>query len=171
MSSTPVWLLDVDGVINANRPSWHAAPHTAMIEAHGTMWKFRWAPAVTGFIRETALAKTAEIRWSTTWLPWARDVEAAFKLPELGEGFLPELVFGSAREAKLAAALAVIEIEKRPLIWTDDDAIPESGTYRDVLDNAINEYGTPVLLLAPKPNRGLQPEHLDQIREFLTANR
>lgn len=165
MSSTPVWLLDVDGVINASRPGWGAAPHTAMIQAHGTLWKFRWAPALVDFIRETAVSGAAEVRWSTTWLPWARDVERAFRLPELSDGFEPALVFGAAREAKLAAALAVIEIEKRPLIWTDDDAIPAFGPFREVLEGS----GIPALLLAPKANRGLQPEHLDQIRAFLAG--
>ncbi len=28
---TPLWLLDVDGVINATRPGWHAAPYNAKV--------------------------------------------------------------------------------------------------------------------------------------------
>ena len=32
-SRPPVWLLDVDGVINATRPGWHAAPRRSMVHS------------------------------------------------------------------------------------------------------------------------------------------
>lgn len=167
MNTGPVWLLDVDGVINAKRPGWSGPPHKALIQAHGTTWKFRWAPGVTAFIRSTALAGHADIRWSTTWLPWAREVEEAFKLPALGEGFPPEEVFASPSISKVQAALAVVEIERRPLIWTDDAAIPVAGEERQRLEQA----GTPILLIAPDENRGLQPEHTQAISAFIADHR
>jgi hypothetical protein len=42
----PVWLLDVDGVINATRPGWGSPPRRASVYADGGDWPMRWAPAL-----------------------------------------------------------------------------------------------------------------------------
>ncbi|KUL32677.1 hypothetical protein [Actinoplanes awajinensis] len=47
-AAAPVWLLDVDGVLNANRPGWSAAPRRGMAYAGGTGFLMRWAPARLG---------------------------------------------------------------------------------------------------------------------------
>lgn len=162
----PVWLLDVDGVLNAIRPGWGEAPHQGRVFADGIGWKFRWSPSLLAFVRSVASQREAEIRWATTWVPWARDLEATFRLPVLPEAFGADEKT-SFPSAKLTAALRVVEVEQRPLVWTDDDAIPGFGLFRDRLMNA----GVPVLLVAPQPNRGLQPEDVDAIRAFLSDHR
>lgn len=162
-----VWLLDVDGVINANNPGWGAAPHKAYVEAHGTTWRFRWAPSLVDFIRQVALSDLVEIRWATTWVPWARNVEAAFKLPELALAFSEQVAFISPHTAKADAALEVIVKEQRPLLWTDDDAVPSEGYVRDALDQV--EEGR-LLIVEPHPNKGLQPEDVERIKEFFALH-
>jgi hypothetical protein len=46
------------------------------------------------------------------------------------------------------------------LIWTDDEAIPLTW------ENTDHQ-----LLIRPKANRGLRPEHLDQIDDFVIGSR
>lgn len=162
-----VWLLDVDGVINANDPGWGAAPHKAYVQAHGTTWRFRWAPSLVDFIRKVALSGEVEIRWATTWVPWAREVEEAFKLPELGLAFSEKTAFISPHPAKAYAALEVVVKEQRPLLWTDDDAIPSAGYIREALDQV--ESGR-VLLVEPHSRRGLQPKDVERIKEFFALH-
>lgn len=164
MSGKPVWLLDVDGVVNATRAGWSAAPHSGEVFAQGIWWKFRWAPPLVAFIRDTVERGRAEVRWATTWIQHTRELEALFSLPELPAAFT-EPADGGFPNGKLQAALTVVEQEHRPLIWTDDDAIPQLGPFRSRLDQA--PHGS--LLIAPKPNRGLRPEHVEQIDAFLTV--
>ena len=159
MTAPPVWLLDVDGVINANRAGWGGPPTSRSIVAFDSSWRMRFSPDLIAAIRD--LSAVVEIRWATTWAGHIPDLSRVFALPELPPAFpMPE---GHPTQAtiaplKLAAALAVVESGRR-LIWTDDDAIPEDGPDRERLDAAG------ALLIAPKPSRGLRPEHLDTIRE------
>ena len=70
----------------------------------------------------------------------------------------------AAAAGKLTAALAVVEVERRALIWTEDTALP-SGVDRERLLGA----GQPTLLSAPRPGRGLRPADLDAVPEFCAA--
>jgi hypothetical protein len=149
VTTEPVWLLDVDGVLNATRPGWGGPPTTRSIVAHGTRWRMRFASQATRAIRE--LSETVDVRWATTWVDFVPDLTRVFDLPVLPAAFaLPGADQPTQTEVaplKLAAALAVVE-EGRRLIWTDDDAIPTDGPDRDRLDAAG------ALLIAPKPGRG-----------------
>lgn len=66
----PVWLLDVDGVINASRPGWGAAPHHGTATAAGMSFRIRWAPALAKRIRALHESGRVEIRWCSTWCDW-----------------------------------------------------------------------------------------------------
>jgi|AACY02.2.fsa_nt_gi hypothetical protein len=162
MTATPVWLLDVDGVVNANRPGWSEAPYSGQMFARGQWWPFRWSPSLVGFIRRIVESERAEVRWATTWNEHARELEALFRLPRLPVAF-PEPQGDDFPAGKLQAALRVVEEEQRSLVWTDDDAIPAVGPFRARLDAA--EHG--FLPISPRPNRGLRPEHASAIEEFL----
>ena len=163
----PVWLLDVDGVVNASRPGWHAAPYQGTVRADSRSWKFRWDPSVTSFIREVALAELAEVRWSSTWVPWRAGVERTLRLPELPVAFaIDEGKEQDVDALKRSAALAVVEQERRPLVWTDDDVVPGFGPLRDRLEAA----GVPLLLIAPAFARGLRPDDIETIRAFLVEH-
>jgi hypothetical protein len=167
MSTVPVWLLDVDGVVNVTRPGWGAAPRRGHVVSMGVSWPIRWAPRLIDRIRSLHTAGAMEIRWCSTWCPDADELERLFGLPALGRTFadrVPPGVEGDA--AKLAAARQVVAEEGRPLVWTDDTAVPTAGTIRDELLASGD-----VLLVAPAPNRGLQPADLDAIEEFTGTRR
>lgn len=161
--TVPVWLLDVDGVVNATRPGWGAAPRRQMAYADGEAWPMRWAPALMDRIRALVVAESVEVRWCTTWCAWADQLERMWRLPPLGRAFTGKINGSAASVAKLAAARAVMKDEGRRLIWTDDAEVP---TFGDVYDELTADGRA--LLIRPAGNRGLQPEHMDQIEKFLT---
>jgi hypothetical protein len=156
--SLTVWLLDVDGVVNAARPGWGAAPATGTAYSDGLPYRMRWAPPLITRIR--ALPATVVIRWCSTWCADAEQVERLVGLPHLGRAWNYPVTSAEAPAVKLAAARQVLAQGHR-LIWTDDDAVPPRGPVRDELTS-----GGRALLIAPKAKRGLQPEHLDTIESF-----
>jgi hypothetical protein len=167
LAATPVWLLDVDGVVNARRPGWDQPFAHGHAFVDGVTYRLQWAPALTRYIKAVHRRQAAEIRWATTWVDHVHQVERLLRLPALATAFrgLGAAPSVGAPDHKLAAALHVVEVEQRPLIWTDDDAIPVAGAYRRRLEDA----GVPLLLLAPDPYEGLGPAHVDRIESFFTA--
>lgn len=160
----PVWLLDVDGVLNATRPGWGEAPDQGEAFVNGACYSLRWAPALTRRIGALVVSGAVEVRWATTWVDHIMQVERLLRLPRIDTAFRGVTTDeDEAVERKLQAALDVVETERRPLIWTDDDAIPDSG---EVL-NRLLDGGVPVLLLSPSTGHGLQPDDLDAIDDFL----
>jgi len=166
-AAAPVWLLDVDGVVNARRPAWDQPFAQGNAFVDGVAYRLQWAPAVTKYIKAVHKRQAAEVRWATTWVDHVHQVERLLRLPAFrtafhGLGAAPSV---GAPDRKLWAALQVVEIERRPLIWTDDDAIPLFGAQR----HRLEEAGVPVLLLAPDPFVGLTPGDLEQIDDFLSS--
>ncbi len=160
-----MWLLDVDGVLNAAMPGWGETPGQGKAFVHGNGYVLRWAPALAHRIAALHHSGGVEVRWATTWVDHIIQVERLLHLPPLGTAFDGvDVVDAEASVArKEAAALHVVEIERRPLIWTDDEAIPHSGP---VLER-IEATGQPTLLVRPSSRYGLQPEDLDEIDDFL----
>lgn len=161
-TTAPVWLLDVDGVINANRPGWGATPRSGMAYSGGYGFRIRWAPALIDRIRALHTAGLVEVRWCSTWCPDAGQLERLLRLPSLSRALDMSPVPGGAAgwPLKLAAARQVLA-DGRLLVWTDDEAIPGPGAVRDAL-----ETDGRALLIAPKSNRGLQPADMDAIEAF-----
>jgi hypothetical protein len=161
----PVWLLDVDGVLNADRPSWGglAGKGTAKFEGHA--FRMRWAPRLMVQLSGLHRDRVVEFRWATTWVDQIGQIEALFQLPGFPLAFsgLPSGPQTQVPDLKGKAALHVVETERRPLIWTDDDAIPLGGPLR----RRLQASGQPLLLIAPDPNRGLEPADLQAVTEFL----
>ncbi len=158
----PVWLLDVDGVLNATRPGWSAAPRNGTAYGAGHPYRLRWAPALITHIRALHNAESVTLRWCSTWCADADQVERLFVLPRLERAWTEPISHSAAPVAKLAAAHAVLDQGHR-LIWTDDDANPTSGPVYDELVATGR-----ALLIAPLASRGLQPEHLDTIKAFIS---
>ena len=165
----PVWLLDVDGVVNASRPGWGDTPQRRSVwsQTDQVAYPLRWAPQLIDRIRAMHLDGRAEVRWCTTWCPDADELERLWRLPELERALTANpMPRGEAcRPLKQAAARAVLA-EGRRLIWTDDDALPKPGPDRDELTE-----GGLALLIAPRPARGLRPEDLDRIESFAAVTR
>jgi hypothetical protein len=160
----PIWLLDIDGVINANRPAWHAAPFNGTAFDNGRDWRIRWSPQLINRIRVLHEAGQVEVRWCSTWCHRAEDMERLFKLPVLGRAFTGELRGFKCSEAKLAAARAVLA-EGRRLIWTDDVEVPLADQ-EPALHSELTAGGR-ALLIRPDERGGLRPEHMDEIEAFV----
>jgi hypothetical protein len=161
----PVWLLDVDGVLNANKPGWGAPPLARTAYAHQVAYRMRFAPALILRIRTLHAAGRVEVRWATTWVDHIDQITTIMHL-STWPAFTLTQPNCDAYAAKYTAALHVVETERRPLIWTDDEVIPDD---HDPACRRLREAGPPVLLIRSRPNRGLQPDHLDQIEAFTAS--
>lgn len=185
MPDTPVWLLDVDGVINAisKNPDGSVWPRDRWTKTEavsgGTAWPILAAQPVLDFIAKTHESGRAEVRWHTTWQQDALALGAQLGLPEFAVQDCPEfyperqLVAGAAPVAvrgtwwKLPAAERVVGEEGRPLIWTDDD-IRSELEWRG-RDRSLHALGR-VLTVSPPTHVGLTPKHLRLIDEFIGHN-
>ncbi len=159
----PVWLLDVDGVLNVRQPGWSAAPFHATVYSHydRNEYRLRWAPALLDRVRAVHRQRAAEIRWCTTWCPEIDTIEHALSLPSFPSalptgGPLPKGLKTWA--LKIEAARAVLRSGRR-LIWTDDE-IPSSGPLHDDLEQAG------ALTICTSEKRGLQPEDMNLIEAY-----
>lgn len=170
-TDVPVWLLDVDGVLNAfSRPGWSAPPARGDAYADGLQFTLRWAPALLTEVRGLLASDTVEVRWATSWVSYIDQITRTMSLPELPLAFtLPaELTAATSAlhdatvAAKRRAALDVVGSGRR-LLWTDDDAIWPPGPERTYLE------GAGALLIVPDARRGLQPDDLDAIRAWIAG--
>ena len=157
MPRPPVWLVDVDGVINTRRPLWGPGLRRGVAHSDGADWPIRWAPALIARMRRLHDAGLVELRWCSTWCPDAGALERLFGLPELGRALSPaELAAALSTDAlKLAAARRVLAARRR-LVWTDDTAVPATTL----------TAGGRALLIRPHPRRGLRPSDLTAIETF-----
>lgn len=158
----PVWLLDVDGVINARKPGWSARPsrrhaYASCSRQQLPLW---YAPALLARIRAAHAAGLAEIRWATTWCCEVDALEKAFSLPHFEPCWTDHINGRAAAMAKLACAAQVLA-DGRRLVWTDDSETPTSGETYERLT-----FDGRALLIAPNPARGLQPDDMDRIEAF-----
>lgn len=159
-----VFLLDVDGVINATRPGWSAAPFSgkAFCTDLGRWYKMRWAPQLISRLRMLLKNSYLTIVWATSWCGDTDQLEELFKLLALPSAASKRM----HRVDKADAALAVLKAGDR-LIWADDEFVPEPG--EDLYDELMSYPD--VLLLKPDAQRGLRPSHLDQVDEFMLRSR
>lgn len=159
----PVMLLDVDGGVLAESPPWDGGMRTAEIDLGGSRRTITWAREVADSIRWYAGKGNVEIRWCTEIVGPLAALEEALGLPALGFAFEPSAP--AASRDKLAAARAVLQVEGRPLVWVDDNAIPGSGPARD----ALTSLGL-VRLVETYTERGLDSSDLTVIGMFLKQN-
>lgn len=157
----PVWLLDIDGVINANKPGWGAAPRRVRCAG----FVIRWAPKLIDRIRELHNTGGCEIRWASTWCGYPEQLEELSNRLRLHlePAFTDRPRSKTWADLKLEAAERVLA-DGRRLIWTDDDEAGIAPQFSAAVADA--EQDGRALLVAPRPNRGLQPADLDRIAEF-----
>ncbi|MER7283651.1 hypothetical protein ABT369_55445 [Dactylosporangium sp. NPDC000244] len=167
MRRVPVWLLDVDGVINTRRPAWGARLSRGTARSEGVDWPMRWAPGLIDRVRRLHGEGLVEVRWCTTWCADADALERLFGLPAFGRALGAGALDGvdDTDAVKLAAARRVVAGGRR-LVWTDDTAVPRAGAVFDELTG-----GGAGLLIRPHPRRGLRPRDLDRIEAFARARR
>jgi hypothetical protein len=181
----PIWLLDVDGVVNAvtNHGPLEAGrlyaawPKESWIfteaDSGTRVWPIRTATPVVEYIRKVHESGLAEIRWHTTWQDKALNVGRAVGLPDFPIQEAPEYdpafwqrMRGTDSWWKLPAARRLIQLEERALIWTDDDIYYEMS--RQQRQWLRGEGLGRVLLIAPDAYAGLHRKDLDRIDKFLS---
>lgn len=166
----PVWLLDIDGVVNACTrnpdPTVWPVDRWKRERVHG-FWILAAQPVLDFIIRAHGDGR-AEIRWHTTWQKDAALIEEAFGLPSLPVQECPEFetAHTSERWWKLPAAERVVMEECRALVWTDDD-ITWSVCGKDAGALGRMRQAHRVLTISPSDATGLTQKHLRQIAEFL----
>ncbi|MGQ0842570.1 MAG: HAD domain-containing protein [Sporichthyaceae bacterium] len=190
MSLPPLWLLDVDGVLNAvtgtpDRQVWDDWQSGSAV-ADGVPWPIWFSPTVQRTVRRLHEEGLAEVRWLTTWgdnangelrqlldLPALRVVGAHLAAPAPVDTF--ETSHGEAVAARTAAGewwklQALRELwereGERPLVWTDDDLarFPAAGAWAE-------RHVPARLLLAPRRNLGLTPRLLAEVERFCERHR
>jgi hypothetical protein len=168
----PVWLLDIDGVVNAvvSKPPRNVWPADAWVEveaesAHGLSWPILTARPVVDFVRRVHDSALAEVRWHTTWREYAHNVGRALGLPEFPIQDAPEFKEESERWWKLPAAQRILAEERRALVWTDDETATELSRAERI---ALRRMGR-ALLIGPAARTGLTRRHLRQIESFLSS--
>lgn len=172
-AATPVWLLDIDGVINALSTTPVPGPWTpdqwvqrlvrAEIPGTGPMLlPIFAAEPVLAFIRDVVRRGAAEVIWHSTWRSAAvTDLAPVLGLPAIPVSVAPEWTHRDpAVWWKLPAARRVVESGRR-LVWTDDDIA--------VLGDQVAELrGRPdTLLIGPDRRAGLTAHDLERIAAFL----
>jgi hypothetical protein len=171
----PVWLLDIDGVLNAatRKPDRNVWPRDQWrplrVHIRDVSLPVLVAEPVLEFIRRVHDEQRAEIRWHTTWQHDAAALEAACDLPHFPVQPCPEYNDAGWHRAKrwfkLAAAERVLMHECRDLLWTDDDLTWELR--RDGRAVELMRQVARVELIAPSELTGLTPKHLRRIGKFL----
>lgn len=166
MSAPPVWLLDVDGVINAfaDDLGWGEASQSGQARSAGRTYTLYWAQPLIDRIRCMHESGLVEVHWCTTWCPDANELEQLWELPEFTRSWTEDINGFPAIRAKVEAADRVLA-QGRRLVWTDDDVTPLPGS---IHYEELTAAGR-ALLIAPNYRVGLQPEHLDAIEAFAKA--
>lgn len=169
----PIWLLDIDGVINARVNGIHRIwpdDEPIVTEAQGLDrgWRIVTAPAVRDYIVKIHELELAEIQWHTTWQDQANNVSDVLELPHFPVCSAPEYTEWSPGKRKhdwwKVPAVARVLISGRPLIWTDDDIDYDEGVLRTL---ELDYPDTPRLALCPSSGEGLGPKDLKKIDAFL----
>lgn len=164
--TVPLWLLDVDGVINAVCGT--VPPGYQRERING--YQITWSPQIIERMRHLHETGAVEIRWLTTWC----DLAASHIAPALGlpldcvvEGAEDHQQYRPRGWWKSTTAKRLSDAEPdRPLIWTDDDL--SFAEIRGEVD-WLKERTAPTLALCPDGRQGITPKMLRRVDDFLAA--
>lgn len=177
--TTPIWLLDVDGVLNALpwrtrrfqkeplEPAWPDYTQCRSDTDGGDRYVITYSPTLMKAIRELHESGAVEVRWLTTWGRGANfRLNKQLGLPEFAVAGEPDIISGFAGAPahhwwKLDDARRAHAAEPhRPFIWTDDDL----AAVKDARDWA-GDNG--VLAIATDDRSGITPHDLERITNFV----
>jgi len=173
----PVWLLDVDGVLNAcssrgcrsvwPQECWH---RHLVADSAGRKWPILVADPIVSYLRAVHANGDAEIRWHTSWQHSApQRLAPALGLPDWAVAVAPEHHDPAEHTAhgwwKLAAAARVLDEEGRRLVWTDDDISFGTQLLGSRVAELLRRPG--VLAITPRTTIGLTRKNLLAVDEFL----
>jgi hypothetical protein len=171
----PLWLLDIDGVVNAVPFILDDTPNTwpenswirkDVSNEFGT-WPILAAKPVLDFITEIHESGLAEIRWHSSWQEDSLDVGDALGLPTFHiQPCLEAMKNEKFGWWKLHTVLRELA-DDRTVLWTDDDINVEiPGKTLDMLGSTVG-----FKVVVPASATGLTPNDLVDIIYFLEENR
>lgn len=173
----PAMLLDFDGVINAwgpyadvygrgkrnYNPMWDYKMNRGVAVCNGRDFTIKWAAPLVRRLVELHESGLAEIRWCSTWNSDAVNIERLLGLPHWPVAFeAAGLHWTKIAQLKRRAAAHVQDVERRRLVWVDDNEVPH---HWELVHAAMTQDGS-ALLVRPKEPLGLLPHHMDQIDAF-----
>lgn len=175
--TTPIWLLDVDGVLNAlpHRRRDDVWPDYTKVQCapgpNEQVYTITFSPTLMKRIRKLHESGAVEVRWLTTWGHGANyRLNKLLGLPEFEIAGEPQEVSGYGGTAwtvhrwwKFGDAWRTHAVEPdRPIIWTDDDlnAVPEALEWADDIG---------ALAICTNISTGLTPDDMDRIEKFVSA--
>ena len=170
----PVWLLDVDGVLNSlsSAPNPKELRRGEAVQKYlrtnsGATFRLRVHNDLVAFVNRMHESGLVDIRWATTWTDQANTVFApAFGFPQLPVWSRPPEETGRFDDHnwKTTAALRVVH-NGRKLVWTDDEAIP------DYFDDLVADVSKGHLLVRPNDQVGLTLADCELIEAFLLKHK
>jgi hypothetical protein len=146
--SVPIWLMDVDGVLNAFDESVPVIGDWSdweVFTARG--FPMRYSPSMIKRIRALHDSGVVEVRWLTTWGRYANTDLTQFGLPELK--VQAEMPF---RERHGWWKLPVVQqlFEKgRTIVWTDDDIVSDTKAMHWINEVATSSRHNDLYAYAP----------------------
>ena len=166
MREIPIWLLDVDGVINAfdeTRPVLGEWGDWETFTARG--FPIRHSPAMVERIRALHEAGRVEVRWLTTWGSYANTDLEPLGLP----------AFEVAAEQPFRERLSWWKLpvaqdlfaRGHQIIWTDDDLAFDSTAGAWLHEVADSRRARDLYAFAPQG--AITPHELDGIEDWLVA--
>lgn len=164
--SVPVWLCDIDGVLNAvtSKPDSNVWPRDTWRTDVVAGFRLHVAQPVIDFVCHVHDIGAAEVRWHTTWQNSAHEFAKAFGFPELSVQHAPEAEnFDSPTWWKKPAVFRVLYGENRRLIWTDDEI--KWMLHENYITSNFNNEGA--LIISPTERVGLTKKHVKRISEYL----
>jgi len=175
----PVWLLDVDGVLNAcssrgcrsvwPQECWH---RHLVADLDGRKWPILVADPIVSYLRAVHANGDAEIRWHTSWQHSApQRLAPALGLPDWPLAVAPEHHDPAEHTThgwwKLGAVARVLDEEGRRLVWTDDD-ISFGAQLTGAVGELLRRPGA--LAVTPRSTIGLTLKNLLAVDAFLGAD-
>ena len=153
--------LDVDGVVNA----WHADRSWGDMSegdagpSGGGVFTIKWSPTMI----EELKALDLEIVWLTTWRDYAEPLIGGLTGVGVGSRHIDPLDGYTTFPSIMWKTRALIQDQidnPMPFVWADDEI-----NLRQI--NVAKEHGS--LALVIDENRGITPEHIQQIKAFLDS--
>lgn len=149
ISREPIWLMDVDGVLNAfdeSGPVMGDWGDWTGFTARG--FPIRYSPKMVARILALHETRRVDIRWLTTWGRWADTDLTEFGLPEF-EVAAEQPFRDRGGWWKLPVAQELFN-KGHAVIWTDDDLAFSSDAMRWVKDVADSDRAGDLFACAPQ---------------------
>jgi hypothetical protein len=162
--------LDVDGVINAFRYNlstetwpWPTDPRTEWINGY----RITWSPELVERLNALCRRPGVKVHWLTTWQREAAEVLS----PQIGlDGEwwpVPTSEIDKDRMWDMAVwwkfdFVRTLDPATVPIVWVDDELV-----FDKVSASWAAEYPEDTLLISPAPHKGITPNMLEKIEEFI----